>query len=575
MMTHPRQFVAFFSALMLVVIGVLWIAFAPTQFGGSASYILINGNSMEPNFHRGDLVILRESRAYNIGDVATYRHPDIGFVIHRIVERDGEQFVLQGDNNDWIDSYQPGQDEFVGKLWLHLPKLGTYIERLRTPWALAIIAALMGGLAVSTIPTGNEQRRRNRPSRRESAQSHQIVGQQAVRESALLILALVAVASLALGLFTWTRPLTRTAEEKLDYQHTAHFSYSAAVPPGVYDSPAARTGDPIFRQLTDTVDVQFDYHLTSALPTAVQGTYRLIAEISDTSGWTRNVELGVPRSFTGGAFTAKGTLDLARIQEQIDRFEQHTGVQRQQYIIAIAPQVQIEGTIAGESMEEQFIPQLAFTLDRLQLQVAKEASRVGDVYQVLQPGTITRPYEEPNTISLLRLKMEIATARWIALIVLATSLAGIAGMAILSTAATDEASRIRSRYGSLLVDVRTTSNDRSETALEVSSIDDLARLAEKTGGMILHVARGMDHTYLIRSDGATYRYTIGSQPLQHQSQQEQRPQRWQTAFLHALREKGAVPEACRVANVGIVTVYRQREHDAAFARAWDEARGHN
>src|SRR5215212_5417774 len=90
----------------LVLFGVGWAMLAPVQVGGQAAYVIVSGNSMEPGFHLGDLAIVREAADYRPGDIVTYRHPTIGLVIHRIQSREFNHFVLKGDNNSWLDSYQ-------------------------------------------------------------------------------------------------------------------------------------------------------------------------------------------------------------------------------------------------------------------------------------------------------------------------------------------------------------------------------------------------------------------------------------------------------------------------------------
>src|ERR1044071_4262331 len=118
-----------FAALVAV-----WIAFAPTFIGGRASYVVVNGNSMEPGFHRGDLVIVRAASIYNVGDVVTYRNAELNaFVIHRIIAIQQDHYIFKGDNNSWIDTYHPIREELIGKLWIHIPKLGKGMEWLRLP----------------------------------------------------------------------------------------------------------------------------------------------------------------------------------------------------------------------------------------------------------------------------------------------------------------------------------------------------------------------------------------------------------------------------------------------------------
>ena len=80
---------------------------------------------MEPGFHTGDLAILRPADSYAVGDVVAYRSESLDtIVMHRIVAGDGERFVTQGDNNDWLDEDRPTEDEILGTLFLRVPQGG-------------------------------------------------------------------------------------------------------------------------------------------------------------------------------------------------------------------------------------------------------------------------------------------------------------------------------------------------------------------------------------------------------------------------------------------------------------------
>ena len=41
--------------LLFFLAAGIWILLAPTQLGGQVSYVIIDGNSMEPGFYFGDL----------------------------------------------------------------------------------------------------------------------------------------------------------------------------------------------------------------------------------------------------------------------------------------------------------------------------------------------------------------------------------------------------------------------------------------------------------------------------------------------------------------------------------------
>jgi signal peptidase I len=109
------------AALTAVCLALLWNSFAPIQLGGNVSYAIVIGSSMQPNFSTGDLTIMRVAPAYQPGDVVIYVHPETGWIIHRVVGENERGYLLRGDNNGWVDTYQPTDAEIVGKLWRHLP----------------------------------------------------------------------------------------------------------------------------------------------------------------------------------------------------------------------------------------------------------------------------------------------------------------------------------------------------------------------------------------------------------------------------------------------------------------------
>ena len=61
MSSHKRWFQAVLAAFLIVCVVSAWILFAPLQLGGQAAYVIVNGNSMEPGFYLGDLVIVRQA----------------------------------------------------------------------------------------------------------------------------------------------------------------------------------------------------------------------------------------------------------------------------------------------------------------------------------------------------------------------------------------------------------------------------------------------------------------------------------------------------------------------------------
>src|SRR5919204_2585396 len=85
---------------LLACAGAAWFFLAPPGLGGRTSYAVVYGTSMEPHFHRGDLVVLRRRPAYRVGEIVGYRSLKLRReVLHRIVAARGGRFTFKGDNN--------------------------------------------------------------------------------------------------------------------------------------------------------------------------------------------------------------------------------------------------------------------------------------------------------------------------------------------------------------------------------------------------------------------------------------------------------------------------------------------
>lgn len=138
---NPSQF-----AQWMVVVCVA-LALWPAAFGGSLGMVIVAGNSMEPTFELGDVVITWK-QSVEVGDTILYRVPDGdpgagNPVIHRVIGGDSTGWVTQGDNVDRPDDWRPTSRDILGVAEFHLPLAGRIIAFLRSWWVLA----LMGGLA--------------------------------------------------------------------------------------------------------------------------------------------------------------------------------------------------------------------------------------------------------------------------------------------------------------------------------------------------------------------------------------------------------------------------------------------
>ncbi|GAC1441290.1 MAG: hypothetical protein NVSMB55_08620 [Mycobacteriales bacterium] len=131
--------IAGYIAVALVAL-VLW----PQRFGGSMTYDITHGTSMQPTFHTGDLAVLRTASTYRVGDVAAYRSPSLHTtVMHRIKTKTAKGYTFQGDNNKFVDPDTVPRGQLLGKLVARVPKLGLGLQWLFKPINLLLA---IGGL---------------------------------------------------------------------------------------------------------------------------------------------------------------------------------------------------------------------------------------------------------------------------------------------------------------------------------------------------------------------------------------------------------------------------------------------
>jgi signal peptidase I len=515
-------------ALMLAaILALAWGFLAPLPLKGKNSYLVTSGTSMLPDISRGDLVVTRKASVYRVGDVVAYREPRIGAVLHRIIAIEGEHFVLQGDNNNFLDPYRPVESEIMGKSMLHVPGAGTWLAKARQPRNAAMLA-LAGGMVLA-VPAGASHAQQSRARhRRGSGSRYQppsppsgggggLVPGPAGQVAALVVGAMLLLTLVLAGL-AYSTSTERRAHVPSSYEQHGAFSYSAEMDGTVYPGGVATTGEPVYRKLTDEMAVRFDYALISDLPTDVSGAYRMDAIISQDDGWTRSVPMVESTPFEGSDVSVHGVLYLDAIQAEIDSAREQTGLDSQPlraYTVSLVPSIEIDGRLGNATIAETFAPEIDFVVEPLLVKVKTGSSLAGgdNPFDVVMHGTVSEFRSVTNYLALPGYQLQVETARRMALAGLVASVLGMLVLAaiVVSASTGDEPKRIQMRYGPLLVSLKGSDLGEIVRLIEVQSIDDLVRVAEREGRMVLHQESGSIHQYFVQDAEVTYRYQ--TQPL--------------------------------------------------------------
>jgi signal peptidase len=502
----------FMSAAILIGMVAVWSLFAPLQFGGGASYVLVAGASMEPSLHTGDLVITRNASTYDVGEVVTYTHPDLGPIIHRIIEVQGSSFTLQGDNNDWIDSYQPTQAEILGKSWITIPGAAFVLHHLRTPLGLLLLSLSIGIMVLVTINNPKAGKPAKGGHVRRSPRSLISTDLSELKDNWSFVLLVLILGGLLLGFVAFSTPLQRSIVAEIPYQHQGYFNYQAVGMPSVYDDGRIEAGEAIFHSLVSSFDVTFEYQLLSDQPTTAGGTYQLLLEVSEPNGWRRSMELIPSTAFSGTSFAASAEIDLDHILWLVESLKDRTGFNRSVFNVRIIPEIEIEGTIAGHELQDRYAPALEFLLDDYQLYMANNGpdEQAEDPLNPQAVGMIAVDRQIPATLSILGIEIRVDSARWIAGLALVLGLAGAAALWIptLQAGRQGESERIRSRYAESLLEVDKLPHLRLSQTYDVARFEDLVKIVQSKGGLIMHAVDADQHVYLVLSDEGAYRFIL-------------------------------------------------------------------
>jgi hypothetical protein len=450
---------------------------------------------MEPLLHKGDLAIVRAAPSYHVGDVVAYHSSTLRTVVlHRIIGRDGDRYVFKGDNNTWVDTDHPEGSALIGRMEMKLPGVGTHVQQIASPLGVGAMAA------VAVFPVASKRRRR-RDERRMTDQPKRPRGQPLWRhfDPRLLAAMVVGVAALA---FAFTKSPTIHTTSDMPFDDHGEFSYSGAAPGGsaVYQTDKVSSGQPIFFNLVDTIEVDFKYYASSSAPVIARGDLALSAEVSDADGWTYPIPLAPPAHFEASEAHSSATLNLRDLRATLTDMETATGVKHDAYTVLIKASVNREVRRSDAVVAGVFAPNLEFRLDSTQMHLAAPG---GNALTPSQGGLLSLPRTTANHIDIFGQSLSIAAFRAAALAFFVV-IAALVLDTLLRTAKADETSLIERRYKNYLLPIRS-AELTAGLVIDVDSITALARVADHAGAPMLQGGAGAYHVV----DGTrVYRYRV-------------------------------------------------------------------
>lgn len=139
-----RKIILVFLSLIIGINIYLWNSThllgndMPMPFGFGISVVL--SGSMEPELSVNDVIIVKKSDSYDVGDIVVFRENRMQ-IVHRIISKSGTTVVTQGDANNAADD-AIDEKKIKGKVTSHIPYLGALIRTIKTPIGIIIVLAI-------------------------------------------------------------------------------------------------------------------------------------------------------------------------------------------------------------------------------------------------------------------------------------------------------------------------------------------------------------------------------------------------------------------------------------------------
>lgn len=120
----------------------------PTVFGYTTAVVV--SDSMEEYLYKDDMVLVKRQSAYHPGDVILFEDESGLYVTHRIVAKEGEQFITRGDANNIEDPSPTSSEKVVGKVIGVYHSVGKVMNFFLTPLGIAVLVII--GYCILSAP---------------------------------------------------------------------------------------------------------------------------------------------------------------------------------------------------------------------------------------------------------------------------------------------------------------------------------------------------------------------------------------------------------------------------------------
>ena len=120
-MKNFKKLLSYFSLILSILLVIVMITLKffskDTNIKPFGIQILkVQSNSMSPEFRKDDIIVIKKEKEYEVGDIITFKTKDGNLITHRIIEKNENEFITKGDNNNTKDEEKITSSCIQGKV---------------------------------------------------------------------------------------------------------------------------------------------------------------------------------------------------------------------------------------------------------------------------------------------------------------------------------------------------------------------------------------------------------------------------------------------------------------------------
>jgi len=136
--------ISYWTFLGFLLAVLIFVLFPLLPIKNNYSLRMVTSGSMRPTIKTGAVVMVKPALSYKVRDIITFQNGsgEKDVVTHRIINRQGDEFITQGDANNVADMNPVKKEAILGKVIFHVSYAGYVINVISSKIGIGILVLL-------------------------------------------------------------------------------------------------------------------------------------------------------------------------------------------------------------------------------------------------------------------------------------------------------------------------------------------------------------------------------------------------------------------------------------------------